>query len=162
MRRVGNSYLLKSPVNVVLTSHTPERLFVERLLETDNAAALRAWIKAPDVGFYPIEYGYQPGGNGRSKRGQFNPDFFMLGEGTDEIVVVETKADEDFSDTNVGKLAYADAYFAKLNELLKAKRNKRRYQFHFLSPVDYDDFFAGLRDGTLGGFVSTLQAALSD
>jgi len=27
--------------------------------------------------------------------------------------------------------------------------------------VDYDDFFAGLRDGKLDGFVSTLQAALS-
>jgi type III restriction enzyme len=162
MRRVDNSYLLKSPVNVVLTAYTPERLFVERLLAAENAAALKAWVKAPDVGFYPIEYGYQPGGNGRSKRGQFNPDFFLLAEDSDEVVVVETKADEDFSDTNVGKLAYADAYFAKLNELLKARRNKRRYEFHFLSPVDYDDFFASLRDGTLEGFVSTLQAALSD
>lgn len=161
MRRVDNSYLLKSPVNVVLASHTPERLFVERLLEADNAAALMAWVKAPDVGFYPIEYGYQPGGNGRSKRGQFNPDFFLRREGADEVVVVETKADEDFSDANAGKLVYADVYFAKLNELLKAKRNKRRYQFHFLSPVDYDDFFAGLRDGTLDGFVSKLHAALS-
>jgi type III restriction enzyme len=161
MRRVGNSYLLKSPVNVVLTSYAPERLFVERLLEADNAAAMRAWVKAPDVGFYPIEYGYQPGGNGRSKRGQFNPDFFLHRDGADEIVVVETKADDDFSDTNVGKLAYANDYFAKVNELLKASRSKRRYQFHFLSPVDYDDFFTGLREGTLGSFVSTLQAALS-
>jgi type III restriction enzyme len=161
MRRVDNSYLLKSPVNVVLTSHTPERLFVERLLQPDNAAELAAWVKAPDVGFYPIEYGYQPGGNGRSKRGQFHPDFFVLREGADEIVVVETKADDDFSEVNAGKLVYADAHFAKLNELLKAKRKRRRYNFHFLSPVDYDDFFAGLRDGTLGGFVSMLQAALS-
>ncbi len=162
MRRVDNSYLLKSPVNVVLTSHTPERLFVERLLQPENAAMLAAWVKAPDVGFYPIEYGYQPGGNGRSKRGQFNPDFFLVREGADKVVVVETKADDDFSDVNAGKLADADAYFAKLNELLKAKRNRRRYQFHFLSPVDYDDFFAGLRDGTLDGFVSTLHAALRD
>ena len=75
--------------------------------------------------------------------------------------MVETKIDDDTSDINAGKLAYADAYFAKLNELLKAKRNKRRYQFHFLSPKDYDDFFAGLRDGTLGNFVSALQASLS-
>jgi type III restriction enzyme len=161
MRRVDNSYLLKSPVNVVLTSHTPERLFVERLLAADDAAALKAWVKAPDVGFYAIEYGYQPGGNGRSKRGHFNPDYFLLREGADKVVVVETKADDDFSDINAGKLAYANAYFAKLNELLKAKANKRRYQFHFLSPVDYDDFFASLRDDTLSGFVSTLQAALS-
>jgi type III restriction enzyme len=113
------------------------------------------------VGFYPIEYGYQPGGNGRSKRGQFHPDFFMLSESADEIVVVETKADDDFSEVNRGKLVYAEAHFAKLNELLKAKRNKRRYQFHFLSPVDYNDFFTGLRDNTLSHFVSTLHAALS-
>ncbi|MGN6187889.1 MAG: DEAD/DEAH box helicase [Conexibacter sp.] len=161
MRRVDNSFLLKSPVNVVLTAFTPERLFVERLLQADNAAVLKAWVKAPDVGFYGIEYGFQPGGNGRSKRGQFHPDFFLLREDADAVVVVETKADDDFTDVNRGKLAYATAYFAKLNELLKAKRNKRRYSFHFVSPVDYDDFFAGLREGTLDGFVSTLQAGLS-
>jgi type III restriction enzyme len=160
-RRVDNSFLFRSPVNVVLTSHTPERLFVERLLQADNAATLKAWVKAPDVGFFPIEYGFQPGGNGRSKRGQFNPDFFLLREDANEVVVVETKADDDFSDTNAGKLAYANAYFSKLNELLAPKRNKRCYQFHFLSPVDYDDFFAGLREGKLSTFVSTLQAALS-
>lgn len=152
---------MKSPVNLVLTAYTPERLFVDRLLRGENAAVLKAWVKAPDVGFYGIEYGYQTGGNGRSKRGQFNPDFFLLYENSDEIVVVETKADDDFTDVNRGKLAYATAYFAKLNELLKAKGNKRRYQFHFVSPVDYVDFFAGLRDGTLKGFVSTLHAGLS-
>jgi type III restriction enzyme len=161
IRYVDNSYLLKSPVNVVSTSHAPERLFVERLLQADNAAALKAWVKSPDVGFYIIEYGFQPGGNGRSKRGQFNPDFFLLREDADEVVVVETKADDDTSDINAGKLAFANAYFAKLNELLKSKRRKRRYQFHFLSPQDYDDFFAGLRDNSLNRFVSTLQAALS-
>ena len=160
VRRVDNSFLLKSPVNVILTSHTPERAFVDRLLAAENAAALKAWVKAPDVGFYTIEYGYQPGGNGRSKRGQFNPDFFLLREAADEVVVVEVKADGDITDTNKGKLAYATAHFEKLNELLKAKRQKRRYQFHFLSPTDYDDFFAGLRDGTLKGWVSTVQAAL--
>lgn len=161
IRYVDNSYLLKSPVNVVSTSRAPERLFVERLLQADNAAALKAWVKSPDVGFYIIEYGFQPGGNGRSKRGQFNPDFFLLREDADEVVVVETKADDDTSDINAGKLAFANAYFAKLNELLKSKRRKRRYQFHFLSPQDYDDFFAGLRDNSLNRFVSTLQAALS-
>ena len=112
---------MKSPVNLVLTAYTPERLFVDRLLHGDNAAVLKAWVKAPDVGFYGIEYGYQTGGNGRSKRGQFNPDFFLLHENSDEVIVVETKADDDFTDVNRGKLAYATAYFAKLNELLKAK-----------------------------------------
>jgi type III restriction enzyme len=159
--RIDNSFLLKSPVNVVLTSHRPERLFVERLLEPDNVAALKAWVKAPDVGFFTIEYGYQPGGNGRSKRGQFNPDFFLLREDADEVLVVEVKADDDVSDVNKGKLAYATAYFGQVNELLRRKRASRRYSFFFISPVDYDDFFAGLRKNTLKGFVSTLQADLS-
>lgn len=162
MQRVHNAFLFKSPVNLVLTSYTPERQFVERLLQNpDNAAAVKAWVKTPDVGFYSIEYGYQPGGNGRSKRGYFNPDFFLLREGADEVVVVETKDNSDISDQNRGKLAYTQAHFLKVNEMLKAKGEKRCYQFHFLSPVDYDDFFAGLRDGKLDGFVSTLQAALS-
>lgn len=162
MRQVHNSYLFKSPVNVVLTSHKPELEFAERLLfNPDNAATLKAWIKSPDVGFYNIEYGYQPGGNGRSKRGQFNPDFFLLCDGADEILVVETKANDDVSDMNRGKLAHALAHFDKLNELLEAAGEERRYQLLFLSPVDYDNFFAGLREGNLKGFVSTLQAALS-
>ncbi|MBS1862153.1 MAG: DEAD/DEAH box helicase family protein [Actinobacteria bacterium] len=161
LRRVDNSFLFKSPVNVVATSHLPELLFVERLLDSENAAALKAWIKAPDVGFFSLEYGYQPGGDGRSKRGQFNPDFFLRREGADEVIAVETKADDDTSDINVGKLAFAEAYFLKLNELLREDRKKRRYQFHFLSPRDYDDFFAPLREGALEDFVSTLQAALS-
>lgn len=77
------------------------------------------------------------------------------------VIVVEVKADGDITDTNKGKLAYATGHFEKLNGLLKAKRQKLRYQFLFLSPSDYDDFFAGLRDGNLKGWVSTLQAALS-
>jgi type III restriction enzyme len=162
LQRVHNSYLFKSPVNVVLTAYTPERLFTERLLHNpDNAAVVQAWVKAPDVGFYSIEYGYQPGGNGRSKRGTFNPDFLLLSTEADEVIVVETKDDNDISDQNRGKLVYAQSHFAKVNEMLKASRKKRRYQFHFLSPVDYDDFFAGLRDGKLDDFVSTIQAALS-
>lgn len=160
-RRVENSFLFKSPVNVVLTSHMPERVFVERLLQTENAAALKAWIKAPDVSFFDIEYGYQPGGNGRSKRGMFNPDFILLRNAADKVIVVEVKADDDITDQNVGKLAYATAHFAKLNELLKAKRQRRRYSFYYLSPVDYDDFFAALREDTLKGFTSTLHAALT-
>lgn len=160
-RPIENSYDLKSPVNLVVASYKPERDFVERLLLSVNRNVLRAWIKAPDVGFYPIEYGYQAGGNGRSKRGEFNPDFFLLLEGSDEVVVVETKADDDAGEQNVGKLAAARAHFKKLNELLADEGSKRRYSFHFVSPVDYDKFFAALRNGELAKFTSTLQAQLT-
>ena len=36
--------------------------------------------------------GHQEGGAGRSKRGKFNPDFFLYMKSTDVIVVVEVKA----------------------------------------------------------------------
>lgn len=161
LTKVHNSYLLKSPVSLVVASHTPERFFVNRLLENDNAKVLKAWVKTPDVGFYSIEYGYQPGGNGRSKRGEFNPDFFLLLDKTDEVVVVETKMDDDASVQNIGKLAAAKTHFQKLNELLAHEGPKRRYSFHILSPVDYDKFFAALRKGELAKFTSTLQARLT-
>ena len=48
-----------------------------------------------------------------------------------------------------------------MNELLAGESPVRRYSFHFLSPVDYDKFFAALRDGKLGKFTSTLEAQLS-
>jgi type III restriction enzyme len=160
-RRIENSFDLKSPVNLVLASYKPEREFVNQLLLSVNRKVIRAWVKAPDVGFFPIEYGYQPGGNGRSKRGEFNPDFFVLLDKTDEVVVVETKMDDDVTDQNIGKLAAAKSYFQKVNELLADEGSARRYSFHFLSPVDYDKFFAVLRKNKLDAFTSTLEAQLS-
>ena len=82
---------------------SPEREFVKALLEDQNAKALKAWIKSPDVGFFEIEFGYEK--NGRKKHGRFNPDFFLLLEDSDDVVVVETKADNDVSDINRGKAA---------------------------------------------------------
>jgi type III restriction enzyme len=158
LREVANSYLFKSPVNVVLASHTPEREFVGRLLKQDNASVIKSWVKSPDVGFYKIEYSYQGAGGG-TKRGSFNPDFFLLLESGD-VVVVETKADDDNSPVNVAKLKYATDHFNAVNELLKKKRREKRYFFHFVSPLDYNRFFEALRDGKTASFVSTLQAAL--
>ncbi len=159
LREVPNSYLFKSPVNVVLASHAPEREFVTRLFKQENAAAIKSWVKSPDVGFYKIEYSYQGTGGG-TKRGSFNPDYFLLLE-TGEVIVVETKADDDDSAMNVGKLKYATDHFKAVNELLARKEGeKRRYYFHFVSPLDYNRFFEALRDGKIDSFVSTLQAAL--
>ncbi len=161
LTEVANEFYFKSPVNVVLGSHNPERRFIRELLRKENAAALQSWVKSPDVGWYSIEYGYQRGGAGRTKRGTFNPDFFLLPEGGETVVVVETKMDDDVTDQNSGKLRYAEAHIAKLNELLEAEGAERRYRFFFLSPVDYPKFFAELRDGNLDMFTSTLHAALS-
>jgi type III restriction enzyme len=77
-----------------------------------------------------------------------------------DVVVVETKADDDDSAVSVGKLKYAAEHFKAVNGLLAKNGEKRRYYFHFVSPVDYNRFFEALRDGKIDSFVSTLQAAL--
>ena len=158
LERVNNSFLFKSPVTLVLASHMPERDFVVALLEDQNAKALKAWIKSPDVAFFEIEFGYEK--NGRKKHGRFNPDFFLLLDDSDTVVVVETKADKDVSEINRGKAEAADRYFADLNSFLEKQGSSRRYQFHFLSPEDYDKFFEALRAGKLDGFRSKLHADL--
>lgn len=161
LHEVSNSYLFKSPVNIVLASYAPEREFVTRLLKQENAAAVRSWVKSPDVGFYSIEYSYQGAAGGGTKRGSFNPDFFLLLETEDVVVVVETKADDDNSAMNGGKLKYATDHFKAMNEFLaRKKKGKRHYYFHFVSPIDYNRFFEALRGGKINSFVSTLQAAL--
>jgi type III restriction enzyme len=160
LQEVPNSFDFKSPVNVVLTSHVPEREFVRRLVRAPNAAKLASWVKAPDVGFYGIEFAFQRNGNGRSTRGTFNPDFFLLHAERDEVLVVETKANDDISPINAGKLAHALDYFATVNDLLKKEKHTRRFSFHIISPTDYDRFFEALRENQLDKFTSGLQAAL--
>jgi type III restriction enzyme len=160
VEHVSNSFDFKSPVNVVLTSHTPEREFVRRLLRPINSAFVDAWVKAPDIGFYSIEFAYQREGSGRSTRGSFNPDFFLRLAGRDEVIVVETKANDDDSPLNRGKLTYALEHFNLVNSLLEASGLTRRYSFHVVSPNDYDRFFSALGQNRLDTFTSSLQAML--
>jgi type III restriction enzyme len=161
LREVENSFNFKSPVNLVLTSHKPEYEFVRRLLRPENAKTLRAWVKAPDTGFYGIEFSYQRDGVGRSKHGVFNPDFFLLLEDSNDVIVVETKGDADDSAINAGKVEHALKHFETVNDLLEHAGESRRYQFHMVSPKDYDRFFEKLRAGDAASFTSGLQAAVS-
>jgi len=161
LKGVMNSYLFKSPTNVVLTSHQPEYLFVGRLVDEETAKAVKSWVKAPDTGFYKIEFSYKKTPESKRKPGDFNPDFFLLLEGKDQVAVVETKQDGDTTPLNAGKLAAAEEHFATVNELLAKAKKKRRYQIHILGPSDYDGFFDALRAGELDNYTSSLQAALS-
>lgn len=159
---VPNTFSFKSPTNVVLTSHAPERRFVSKLLHHSNVPAIQAWVKAPGVGFYSIEFTWQRGGVGRRKRGYFNPDFFILLKVSDTVVVVETKADGDESDQNRGKVLAAQAHYQVINDLLEQGGSSRRYAFHLLSPADYDRFFAALKEGNVFEWRSGLQATLQE
>ena len=153
---VGNRYNFKTPLGVVLTHSDPEFQFVKRLVERKNVAHVKAWIKSSDVGFYEIEYSFPRGDF--SKRGAFNPDFF-LSLGTD-ILVVETKGDEETdnpSPENRGKRTAAMAHFVCLNNL----QTDARYHCTFISPKDYDVFFDHLREGKAMTFQSSLDVALA-
>jgi len=154
---VDNAFLFKTPLNIVLAERKPERDFVRQLIKPENAAAIDAWIKSTDQGFYAIEYAWRKGEH--PKRGYFNPDFFIK-KGND-ILVIEIKGDEEIddpSDENKGKYRYARQHFETLNQ----QQSECRYFFHFLTPRDYDAFFKFLREGNYGSFVSALDAVLGE
>lgn len=152
---VDNNFLFKTPLNIVLANHKPERDFVRQLIKPENAAVIDAWIKSTDQGFYEIEYAWRKGEH--TKRGYFNPDFFIK-KGND-ILVIEIKDDEEIndpSDQNKGKFHSAQKHFDTLN----LQQIACRYFFHFLTRRDYDTFFQFVREGNYEVFVSELDAVL--
>jgi len=152
--KVDNAYYFKTPLNVVIADHKPEREFVRRLIRPENATIIDTWIKAPDRDFYPIEYSWRKGEH--VKRPTFNPDFFVkVGE---QVWVVEIKDDSELADPtdeNKGKYKAARQHFDTLN----GSQSESVYHFHFLTPRDYDKFFKFLRDRNYS-FTSELDAAL--
>lgn len=123
----------KSPLNITLLSHAPERNFVE-LLVNEYSKFIDGWIKSKDKGFYSVPYIHRPGTHSLQK--DFNPDFFF--KKGDRIIVVEIKSEDDSTIKNKDKLEGATTYFNKLNEILGGKSF---YDFHFLDPRDYKQFF---------------------
>jgi len=155
-QKVENVYYFKTPLNLVIADHRPEREFIRRLIRPENAALVDAWIKSTDRDFYPIEYAWRKGEH--PKRGFFNPDFFIrVGRHT---VVAEIKGDEELpepSDESKGKYRAGKQHF----DLLNTQQRDSVYHFHFLTTKDYDKFFKFLRDGNYD-FASELDAALGE
>jgi type III restriction enzyme len=150
----------KTPLNLVIADAGNERKFVRLLTDSQNAKAIDAWLKNASQRFYPIEFAWKKGEH--PKRGEFSPDFFIK---KGEVVhVIEIKGDEEIGDPspeNVKKNEYAAAHFERLNKWLKKEGLSVRYQFNFLTPKDYSQFFQKLRDNDLDGFRSKLDVALS-
>jgi type III restriction enzyme len=153
-KHVDNSYRFKTAVNVVLTTHTPERSFVSRLFDPAVADRLDAWVKAPDSGFYEIAFSWRKGDH--TKQGTFNPDMFIRLADSTDILVVELKDDDDTSDENKAKFRSATEHFEAVN-LLQADL---KYHVKFISPRSYDAFFQAVQDGSAAVFVSALQVQL--
>lgn len=149
-----NKYCYKTPVDIVFTTLEPERKFVSMLTSDRVAAYIDAWVKSRDVGFYSIDYQKNKG----SKFKGFNPDFFIkVGE---SILVVETKADGDYSEENRAKLRAGKRHFELLNNQLQGQGISQRYYFDFLSPVDYNTFFEFIIDGRF--FKTNYRSSLED
>jgi len=149
---VKNIYNFKTPLNITFAVQEPERKFIKRLIEDDNAKVIDAWIKSRDVGFYSIEYSWRKGEH--PKQGSFNPDFFIkVGQ---NILVVEIKEDKAITDENAAKLKYTRQHFERVNKL----QDKQKYYFKLLSPESYDQFFNSLRKGDYKEFKSKLEANL--
>jgi type III restriction enzyme len=152
---VTNSYNFKTPLNIVITEFDPERRFVRKLCEAENAEKVDSWMKSTDRDFYPIEFSWKKGEH--TKRGAFNPDFFLKMDS--RIFVVEIKDDEqvrDPLDENKKKHEFAREHFRRLNH----EQDELVYQFNFLSPCDYDAFFQKLRSDSLDDYQSHLDVAL--
>lgn len=161
----ANSYDFKTPVDLAFLNATPERKFAEKLIKNENSKALDAWLKSTNQSFYTIEYSLSSKSGNHTKQGKFNPDFFVkTSDGEMEyITVVEIKDDQDYSDLNKAKFKWATIHFQELNKQLEENNVNQRYNFHFLSPENYDDFFEYLRNGKLvqGLFTSNLDKELS-
>lgn len=154
-RRIENKFSFKSPVNVVLASHEPERSFLARLFEPEVAAMIESWVKSPDSGFYEIGYSWRKGDH--TKQARFNPDLFIKLADSKDVIVLELKDDADTSDENRAKLRYATEHFDRIN----ARQRKATYRMKFLSPMSYDAFFGALKRGEAASYVSALQATLA-
>ncbi len=153
---VNNTYLFKTPLNVVIAVRRPERDFVRYLTRQENAPTIDSWIKSTDQDFYSIEYSWRI--SGHSRTGFFNPDFFIR-QGS-HVWVIEIKEDNEVNEPspeNKGKYKAAKQHF----ELLNSLQNEQEYHFHFLNPNDYDRFFEHVRDRN-HGFISRLDVVLSE
>lgn len=148
---IRNSFLFKTPLDLVFTSHEPERKFVELLCDQTNADHITAWIKSANKGFYSVPYTIDTGNGRFTTQHGFNPDFFLKLEdsGTDYIIAVETKSNNDDSDENKAKYKFAKDHFVELNKQLKEKGIDQRYIFHFVCPDDFPTFFDQLRSNLL-------------
>jgi len=141
---IVNTSLFKTPQNLVILSHEPERLFVFNLIK--NAKYINSWIKSRDMGFYSLDYEFFKGGKDRTRR-SFNPDFFvkmnlesyikrltsenpginiadlqqLQNKGIENIIrAVEIKSDEDQEEVTRAKEKWGKDHFERLNKKLKS------------------------------------------
>jgi len=158
---IANRNDFKTPLNLVIADHENERRFVHMLIQPENVACYDAWIKSTSIRFYEIDYAWKKGEH--PKRGKFSPDFFI--KVGNLILVIEIKGDEELSEPseeNRKKNEYALAHFQRVNGHLEERRSPIRYNFHFITRRNFNNFFQSLREGSIGNFRSELDVRLSE
>ena len=178
-----NTSLFRTPQDLVILSHEPEKEFLFRLIEISKL--VDSWVKSPDTEFYTLDYEYWKGGKDRVRR-SFNPDFFIrlvvsdyllnLKQGADPkaairlrelqdlgieefILAVEIKSDDDDSDSTRVKGQYAEDHFTSLNRRLK-ETNPIDLPQPFRDSVNQQYLFYLLRPSDYPGWFSRLKNGL--
>lgn len=124
----------------------PEISFIEELDATDDD--ILWWYKngVRESRFFGIAYKKK-----NSLYYGFYPDFLIKTK--KETLIVEIKDDKDFRPENTLKLQAGRDYVAKNGQ-------KEKVNFYMLSPMDYSNFFAALKDQELNRFKSLFEERL--
>lgn len=160
---IKNIYDYKSPQTFIIADSDPEKEFIKRLLNFKNSNII-SWIKSNQSGFYSFEYSWRKGEH--PQRGLFNPDFFIKSK--NRIIVVEIKGNEQINNPdveNVGKYKAAIKHFEYINKKLKSKREKEKYKFTMLTPLNYEVFFKTLESNKISdidNFMSELDVSINE
>jgi type III restriction enzyme len=149
-----NTSMFKTPQNLVIVNHKPERDFLLRLI--DNSKYIDAWIKSRDMDFYSLDYEFFKGGKDRTRR-SFNPDYFikidisnyiikltnenpktdvsylleLQDKGKTQIIKsVEIKSDDDKTEVTNAKERWGTSHFESLNKVIDS-----------FNPIDIEEEF---------------------
>ena len=175
-----NTSLFRTPQDLVIVSHAPERQFLFRLIESSRL--ISSWVKSPDRDFYSLDYEYWKAGKDRVRR-SFNPDFFIRISLTnyinnlnlktsspaiqrlrdlqdkgfeDLIIVIEIKSDDDNSEETRAKGLYGEEHFKGLNNRLP-ETNPIDFEKPFRDSVNQTYLFYLLRPNDYGNWFGHLN-----
>lgn len=165
--KIENKNLFKTPTSLVFAISEPEKKFIQKLIERDNANLIDSWIKSPSTGFYSFEYGWKknPRHGEAIRYDWFNPDFFLKIK--NKIIVVEIKDDTEIQEPsaeNIGKHKSAVEHFETINKYLtqnKQENGIEYYKFTMLTPKNFDTFFKSIENNNINTFKSELDVSIN-
>lgn len=158
-KEIRNSYLFKTPFNIVFAWSNPENQFIDLLVKDENNEIIDSFFKSKDRWFYELAYTWRKWEH--PKIDNFNPDFFI--KSWNNILVIEIKWNEwakEYSSNfiqNKAKYFQAKEHFEKLNNLLNEKWINQKYYFHFCSPSDYKTLFRVIKSWNIEYFRSKIE-----